>query len=77
MELLFPVFKGTREKEKMKSPCVKECPDRSMRCRESCEKFQEYEAYKRTQYEARRKQFMFADYTFRAVAQVKKQRRIK
>ena len=61
----------------MKSPCVKDCPNRKMRCREDCEAFKEYEAFKKEQYEERQKQFMMADYTFRAVAKVKKSRRMK
>lgn len=38
---------------KLKSPCVKDCPDRVAGCVKTCEKLHEYEAEKRKGYDSR------------------------
>ena len=51
---------------KPKCPCNKECPDRSVHCRDNCEKFKEYyEKYQqyRSEIEANRKESLeYYDY---------------
>ena len=51
----------------MKQPCVKECPDRQIRCRETCERYREYRAWRDTMYEQRQKDFIVTDFSIKSM----------
>ena len=50
----------------MTSPCVRNCPDRKMMCRSSCDRYKEYEAWKQKVNAERRKENMLNDYTIKS-----------
>ncbi len=60
----------------MKSPCVQDCPDRSMRCRSSCGKYREYREWQEARREEDRKTFIVRDYQINSVFRIKKVRRL-
>jgi len=61
----------------MRNPCVQKCPDRSMRCRSSCAKFQEWQKWQEARREEARKEFIIRDYQVKSTEHVKKARRLK
>lgn len=51
----------------MKQPCVRDCPDRTMTCKKTCERLKEYTAWKKEQQKIKDKQFLLDDYQINSI----------
>ena len=58
----------------MKCPCGQKCPDRDIRCRETCEAFKEYDAERQKRYEQNTKNYEVESYVVSATMRNAKRR---
>lgn len=56
----------------MKNPCVKDCPDRTIKCRVDCERYKPYRAWLDAQQKERQKRFLLDSFQIEQAEKTKR-----